>query len=214
MGTQQPQSSKDLTVIITAILGTIGTVTVAYFAFRGNIAPVELAISATQTAESRLTQVALSAVQPTSTDVPIPTPTLTNDTTSLQPPIAPTASPSPTNTVVSSSTAPGYACATVNEQPLENSKLKRGQRFKVSFTIVNTGATVWPEDLVLDISSNPYDTVDASELPIKVPRVQPGDSINVGPFDAQAPAKDGHYVVDFELGDGFCWPYIAFDVGK
>lgn len=203
------------------LLSFIGIVLAAYIGYLGIRSQIEIPIQATQTAESRLTQAALSAIQPTFTDVPMPTPIPTNDTTSLQPLIEPTASPSPspspTNAATLSGTAmsvPGYACATVNEQPQENSKLKRGQRFKVSFTLVNTGTTVWPEDLVLNISSNPYDTVDASELPIKVPRVQPGDSINVGPFDAQAPDKDGHYVVGFELGDGFCWPYIAFDVGR
>lgn len=125
---------------------------------------------------------------------------------------------SPTSTPAASAStltpAADYACGTANEQPQENSKLKRGQSFKVSFTLVNTGSAVWPDDLTLDISSNPSGTVDAAPLPIKVPRVQPGDSINVGPFDAKAPNKEGHYVVGFNLGDGLCWPYIAFDVVK
>jgi hypothetical protein len=126
----------------------------------------------------------------------------------------PTDAPATALPVMTITPMPASACATVNEQPRENTVLHRGQSFRVSFTVVNTGTTVWPEDLVLDISSNPYGTVDSASLPMKVPRVQPGDSINVGPFDAKAPNKDGHYVVDFELGDGFCWPYIAFDVVK
>jgi hypothetical protein len=109
---------------------------------------------------------------------------------------------------------PAYACVTVNEQPRENTELKRGQRFKVGFTLVNNGSNVWPEGLVLVITSNPYNTVDPAPSPIKVPRVQPGGSINVGLYDAKAPNALGHYVVEFQLGDGICSPYVAFDVIK
>ena len=55
-------SSQNITTIVVALLGAIGTIAVAYFAFRGNVAPIELAIIATQTAESRLTA---SAILPT-----------------------------------------------------------------------------------------------------------------------------------------------------
>jgi hypothetical protein len=109
---------------------------------------------------------------------------------------------------------PAYTCATVNEQPPENTKLKQGQKFKVGFTLVNNGSTIWPEGLVLVISSNPFGTVNPAPRPINVPRVQPGDFINVGLYDAKAPNALGHYVVDFKLGDDFCWPYVAFDVVK
>lgn len=46
-------SSKDLVTIITAVIGVLGTITVAYFSFRGNTAPLELVIGATQTAEAK-----------------------------------------------------------------------------------------------------------------------------------------------------------------
>jgi len=148
-------------------------------------------------------------------DLGCPTPTAPS--TSAQDLIAtstPTSVPAPATSTSTKTSTPDYACGTANEQPQENSRLKRGQSFKISFILVNTGSAVWPEDLTLDISSNPSGTVDAAPLPIKVPRVQPGDSINVGPFDAKAPNKEGHYVVGFNLGDGLCWPYIAFDVVK
>jgi len=216
MGQSEKSSSKSA-IPWKEILSFTGMLLAAYIGYLGIRSQIEIPIRATQTAEAKLTSVAQTAVQPTSTDFPVPTPTTTNNKASLQPPIEPTASPSPTNTTAPSSTAtpiPAYACATVNEQPQENSKLKREQRFKVSFTIVNTGTTAWPEDLVLNISSNPYGTVDASDFPMNVRSLQPGGSINMGPFDAKAPDKDGHYVIAFKLGDGLCWPYIAFDVGK
>jgi len=65
MSKNESASSNNLAPVITAIIGVAGTITVAYFAFRSNIAPKELEISATQTAESiKATQTAavLSAI--------------------------------------------------------------------------------------------------------------------------------------------------------
>lgn len=42
MGNQQEPSSKGWIMIITSIIGVIGTITVAYFAFRGAIFPAQL----------------------------------------------------------------------------------------------------------------------------------------------------------------------------
>ncbi len=105
-------------------------------------------------------------------------------------------------------------CNTVNLQPEENAKIRRGQDFKIKFLLINSGKTVWPENLELVLASNPGSTLDPSIRPIKVPRVQPGDSITVGPLDARAPNTVGHYVVSFKLGNGLCWPYVAFEVVK
>ena len=52
MSKSRSTSSKESVTIITALIGVIGTIAVAYFAFRGTVAPRELEISATQTAES------------------------------------------------------------------------------------------------------------------------------------------------------------------
>ncbi len=52
MNNQQDSSSKALVIIITAVVGTLGTIAVAYFAFRGNTEPKQLEIQATQEAES------------------------------------------------------------------------------------------------------------------------------------------------------------------
>ncbi len=59
MSGQQESSSKGWIIVITSIIGVIGTITVAYFAFRGAIFPAQLEIEASQTAQSILsTQIA------------------------------------------------------------------------------------------------------------------------------------------------------------
>jgi hypothetical protein len=46
-------SSNNITKIIIAFISVFGTITGAYFVFRGNTAPIELSLNATQTAESK-----------------------------------------------------------------------------------------------------------------------------------------------------------------
>lgn len=126
----------------------------------------------------------------------------------------PTQTPDTASPTITLTSQPEYACGTANEQPLDNTEFERGQSFRVQFAIVNTGSAIWPEDTLLVITSNPYKTIDPAPYPIKVPRVQPGDYYNVGPFNATAPNVEGHYVIDFQLGDNICWPYLAFNVVK
>jgi len=64
-------SSKDFVTIITAVIGVLGTITVAYFSFRGNTAPLELVIGATQTAEAKTISLAPSATSTPSPEQPI-----------------------------------------------------------------------------------------------------------------------------------------------
>jgi hypothetical protein len=64
MSNQQDSSSKGLVTILTALIGVLGTIAVAYFAFRGNTEPKQLEINATQTAETiRATQTAAAPAQ-------------------------------------------------------------------------------------------------------------------------------------------------------
>ena len=58
----EPKDShrKDLTPIIVAIIGVVGTIVAAYFAFKSNTVPTEIAISATQTAKSINTESVLN----------------------------------------------------------------------------------------------------------------------------------------------------------
>ncbi|GAB4505156.1 MAG: hypothetical protein Fur0043_21510 [Anaerolineales bacterium] len=110
--------------------------------------------------------------------------------------------------------APVYKCNVINLLPEENAKIRREQAFKIKFLLVNNGFTVWPEDLELVLASDPGPTLVSTFKPLKVPRVQPGDSFIVGPLEAQAPKTVGKYVISFQLGDGWCWPYVAFEVVK
>ena len=73
--------------IITAIIGLVGTALTLYFNYLEKIEPQKLALRATQTAEARLTQSALSVIL-TNTYTPSPTP-------SPSPTSTPTVSPTP-----------------------------------------------------------------------------------------------------------------------
>jgi len=89
-----PITLKDLMPVILAIIGLGGTIATAYFTFRSQVAPKELEISATQTAEYALTR--NRTIAPTNTQFPSlidatasPSPTVTSmDVTSF-----PTATP-------------------------------------------------------------------------------------------------------------------------
>jgi hypothetical protein len=56
-------SAKELVPLLTAIIGVIGTVAAAYFAYRGAVAPKELELSATRAAATQLARI---PVMPTS----------------------------------------------------------------------------------------------------------------------------------------------------
>jgi|GEM_PF-6100878 len=49
-----PEIPANLTTVIIALIGVLGTVLTAYFTFRASSLPMELSIAATQTAEARL----------------------------------------------------------------------------------------------------------------------------------------------------------------
>ncbi len=87
---KQRLSQQNMTAIIIASIGVIGSVVVSYFAFRGNTVPIELSISTTQTAEARLTTSAipttlLQIANASDTPFPSETPSL-----ATQSPINPT----------------------------------------------------------------------------------------------------------------------------
>ena len=142
---------------------------------------------------------------------PASTPETSTPTLSPTPTSSPTPSPTPVPYVA---LTPEYACDTTNEQPSYGAEIKRGRKFKVSFTLVNTGSNTWPDGVKLVLDSNPYGTVDVTTPLQQIPRVQPLDMVDIGPFDAVAPEEPGYYVVSFELGDDICWPYISFNVVK
>lgn len=172
--------------------------------------------SPTATAISTRTATLSPSVSPSSTSTP--TYTLTNTAAfTATPANTATITSTPTRTAtptLSSTPTPAYACDTVNEQPTYGKAIKRGHKFKVGFTLVNTGNSVWPEETELRLGSNPFGMVDVPSALPKIPRLEPGDTIDIGPFDAKAPDQVGFYVVSFTIGDGSCNPFITFNVVK
>lgn len=70
-------SSANLTTIIVAVVGTIGVIATAYFSFRGNAAPVELPLIATQTAQAQITATPTPVIAVVIQDTAVPTATET-----------------------------------------------------------------------------------------------------------------------------------------
>jgi len=208
---------KEIIIAIIGLVGVLGgaIITVLPWDVWFPASPTPTA-TATSTITTTFTPLALPS--PTATLTPTPTFALTNTLTStatLTYTATITSTPTRTATPTPSSTpTPAYACDTINELPPYGTAIKRGKNFKVGFTIVNTGNSVWPEETELVLASNPYGTVNVPSALNKIPRLEPDDTLKVGPFDAKAPDKVGFYVVSFTLGDGSCNPFITFNVVK
>lgn len=113
----------------------------------------------------------------------------------------------------SSSGAGAYACGVVSKRPRDNTEFRRTNTFDVKFTIVNTGTATWQAGKDVMLLGNPGPTLSIpTGFVVQLPKMEPGDTFAVGPFDATAPDQAGHYVVDFKVEGGFCYPYVAFNV--
>lgn len=94
MSESSASKGKFPTEIIVAVLGVIGVGLTAYFGYLQIVTPTRLSLQATQTAEARATDRALTQTAgaeqatPTSTQTPSPSPT---DTPTLKPSVTPTA---------------------------------------------------------------------------------------------------------------------------
>ena len=171
----------------------------------------QIATSVAMTVAAR--EVESVAALPTATQVPtLPLPTLT--------PILPTATPfavAPSSNGGggggggSSSTA-DYACSIIRRRPADNTEFNPNGTFDITFTILNTGAKKWDAGKDLVHSFGPDLIVAPAFTALQLPEVKPGETYTVGPYDAKAPDKAGHYVMEFKLEGGWCWPYIAINV--
>jgi len=70
----------------------------------------------------------------------------------------------------------------------------------------------WKAGEDLKLLANASKTIINPPGTIELPEMEPGDYFTVGSFDAQAPDRPGHYVINFGLEGGFCYPYAAFNV--
>jgi hypothetical protein len=154
-----------------------------------------------------------AAAMPEATQSPTPVPTLT--------PVLATATPFPTSTSSSSGGSSGgsggttsyaYSCDIIRQRPIDNTEFKRTNTFDVTFAILNNGTATWEAGKDLTLLANAGNTIINPPGTIELPEMKPGDVFTVGPFDAEAPDDPGHYVIDFKLQGGFCYPYVAFYV--
>lgn len=204
---QEPPSPEEIQAAIdTAVAQTMEA--------EGRIATSVAMTVAAQDAETA----AAAAALPTATPVPPePLPTLT--------PILPTATPftadsssggsggSGGSSGGGSSGAGDYACGVVGKSPRDNTEFRRTNTFDVKFTIVNTGTKTWDAGKDVSLLGNPGATLSIpTGFVVELPKMEPGDKFTVGPFDAQAPDDPGHYVLDFKVEGGICYPYVAFNV--
>ena len=104
-----------------------------------------------------------------------------------------------------------YSCDIIRQRPQDNTEFKRTHTFDVTFTILNNGTKTWAAGKDLVLLGNPGGTLINPPGTIELPKMEPGDTFQVGPFDAQAPNEPGKYVIDFKL-EGVCYPYVAFYV--
>lgn len=105
-----------------------------------------------------------------------------------------------------------YSCDIIRQRPQDNTEFKRTHTFDVTFTILNNGTKTWAAGKDLVLLGNPGGTLINPPGTIELPKMEPGDTFQVGPFDAQAPNEPGKYVIDFKLEGGWCYPYVAFYV--
>lgn len=157
---------------------------------------------------------AATATLPPATETPIPAPPTVTPIPTITPIVL-----APTATVASSSGGttyqkPKYSCYFMSgKKPKDNSIFAAGDSFDIKFTITNTGTATWVAGTDVRYGSNTDLTnggVSMGELAVDV---APGESVTIGPFDAWAPAKSGHYVMGFIVeGVDNCMPYVAIDV--
>jgi len=157
---------------------------------------------------------ATAAARPTDTPVPAePLPTFTPSLPTATPfSVAPPSGGGGGGGGGGGSTTYEFSCDIIRQRPRDNTEYKRAHTFDVSFAILNNGTATWDAGKDLVLLGNPGNTLIAPPGLIELPKMEPGDVFAVGPFDAEAPDEPGHYVIDFKLEGGFCYPYVAFNV--
>jgi hypothetical protein len=148
----------------------------------------------TPTAES-----ADPTLEPTSTPLIFPTPTL----------FVSTVTPRPVNPPSGVTYKPEYACNAINRKPLDNTEFNRNAKFDIKWTIVNTGTKTWPKGIDVKYYSGPkMSNVTRVEIPKEM---KPNDTYVIN-LDAVAPDKKGFYVMTWTLDSQMCYPYVAINV--
>jgi hypothetical protein len=105
---------------------------------------------------------------------------------------------------------PDYACNPWPRRPRDNAIFRPNDEFDISWTIVNTGKKTMQAGIDVRYNSG---TKLTSTSYVELPKLDPGDQYTVD-FDAQAPAKEGTYIMTFKVEGGLCYPYTAIIVEK
>ena len=176
-------STKDLIAIFSAVVGLIGTITIAYFSFRGSTAPLEISIRATQTAESRR----FDSVVDHTPSLVANTVTATQKTTLTQ---TPTTTTTPTEQVTPSETPTPVA----SPIPQLVSRLSAAQKITAqkageSLLVMQVGLPLIVKD---DFENNDYG------WPV-------GENIFAGGIECDDAIEDGVHRLTIRTADGPAW---------
>jgi hypothetical protein len=163
----------------------------------------DMAAAVAQTVEAQK-----QAEEPTETEEPEQPPTLT--------PVSP---PTATPIVIVPTSGSGgggapprpeYACDVIHKRPYDNTVYRPNDPFDIRFAILNTGTATWVagKDLMYVSGEKMAPAFGTLELP----EMETGDTFDVGPYDANAPAKRGTYIMAFKLEGVSCEIYVAIKV--
>ncbi len=163
--------------------------------------------AAAPAATATLPPATFTAIPAPATETPVPTVTAIV--------LAPTATSAPASGG-GIYTTPKQYCTFVNGslRPKENETFAAGDNFAIKITLVNSGTESWPAKLDFDYYGG-TDFTNGGNTLVELPAIAPGESVQLGPFGAEAPAKSGHYVMTFKvrgLDNLECLPYIAINV--
>jgi len=176
---------------------------------------VATSVALTVAAQNAQTQAAQPTL-PAATNTTLPTQTLPG-------PASPT--PLPTDTpVVLPTKAPStgggggggttikteFGCNAFPRIPRDNTIFRPNDDFDIKWTIVNTGTKTMRAGL--DLKYNSGEKLTGTTF-VELPELKPGDEVVVD-FDAEAPKKEGKYVMTFVVEGGLCYPYTAIVVEK
>jgi hypothetical protein len=105
---------------------------------------------------------------------------------------------------------PDYACDVIHVRPYDNTEILHGQGFDIKWTILNTGAKIWPAGKDLKYYSGPKMT---SAGTVQIPELDPNEQFSVV-FDATAPDEPGLQVMTWVVEGQLCFPYVAIIVTR
>lgn len=176
---------------------------------------VATSVALTVAAQNAQTQAAQSAVPaatnttlPTQTEAAPPSPTPIVPTNTALP--LPTTAPSSGGGGGGTTIQPQYACNPFPRIPRDNTVFRPNDTFDIKWTIVNTGTKTMQAGL--DVKYNSGTKLTTTTI-VELPELKPGEQFVVD-FDAQAPDKEGTYVMTFIVEGGLCYPYTAIIVEK